>query len=107
MSAVLKSVVCFVCVFYGLLRLHLLSMPCLLYLRPQFYHFRCKLHGITMTYYIGHRKADNFKIFTSSVVCLLSIPYLLRLHLLCLGYLLYLRFLWLTLSASSVSSFLL
>ena len=58
----------------------------LLYLRPQFYYFYYKLHRIIMTYYIGHKKADNFKISVSSEAYLLFVPHPFYLRLLYLSY---------------------
>lgn len=69
----LIRLICFfsVCVFWGLFRL------C-----PHFYHFHCKLHKIIMTYFINHRKADNFQMSMFLMTYLLSMPHLLCLRLL-------------------------
>ena len=61
--AMLRRVVYSVCVFRSLLCLRL-----------QFYHFHCKLHRITVTYYIVNIKTDNFK--TSWVVFLVVLALL-------------------------------
>ena len=57
--------------------LHLLFISCPLCLHFQFYLFHYKLDEITMTCYIGHKKADDFKTSSFSVACLLSVPHLL------------------------------
>ena len=100
----------FVCVFRGLFYLRLLSVSCLSHLHllfmscpfclhPQFHYFYCKLYKIIISYYIGHRKADDFRISASSMTHLLSVPYLLRL---CLPFSIRLRLLWIALSASAI-----
>ena len=59
-----------------LLRIRFISILLVFFcLHPRFFHFYCKLHRIIVTCFIGYRKVDNLKTFTSSTPCYLCFVY--------------------------------